>query len=118
MAEYSDYEKHENYLRIKRHIELLNTQSLTEDLLQEYMKHLNDVRDVFPDMSYIHPEITNPVFRACATKCEYHISNLLHKDTQFDYYAYMEFLHSLLYMADYYEESDDLVDLFGSMKFQ
>jgi Asp-tRNA(Asn)/Glu-tRNA(Gln) amidotransferase C subunit len=118
MSEYTEYEKYQNYLRIQRHIELLNSQRLTEDILEEYMAHLTDIRDVFPDMSYIHPEITDPAFRACAAKCEYHISNLLRRDAQFDQYAYMEFLHSLLYMADHFSESDELSDLMTRMKFQ
>lgn len=118
MAEYTEYEKGQNYLRIKRHIDLLNGQAITEDLLQEYMQNLNTIRRIFPNMATVHPEIYNPVFRACAAKCEYHITNLLRKDRQFDRCAYMEFLHSLLYMADYSDESDDLVDMFDSMKFQ
>lgn len=118
MAEYTDYEKHQNYLRIQRHIELLNAKILTEDLLEDYMEHLNDIRDVFPNMTYIHPEIRDKTFRACADKCEYHISNLLRRDVQFDQYAYMEFLHSLLYMADYCGESEELSDLMNSMTFQ
>lgn len=115
MAEYNNFEKHQNYLRIKRHIELLNTRTFTEDILEEYMQYLKEIRDVFSDMSYIHPEIKNPIFRACAAKCEYHLSNLTRKDSQFDPYAYIEFLHSILYMADYCGETDSLADLFDSM---
>lgn len=118
---YSDDEKVGNYLRIKEHIHLINTNRLTEDLMEDYKKHIFILRTNFWDFSILDTNIRDHEFRSAAIEAETLMSNLV-TDIKiyktFNVSDYLRLLYCLLKMSDYIVEEDDISQMFESMRFQ
>jgi hypothetical protein len=122
MQTYTDAEKVKNYYRIKKHIHLINTHRLTEDLMEEYKNHIFILRNNYWDFSIVDSDIEDYDFRSAAVEAETLISSLIGDIKMYKTFKvgdYLQFLYCLVKMSNYIEEEDDDVSrLFESMKFQ
>lgn len=121
MATFTDEEKVSHYLIIKEHIHLINTQRVTEDLMEEYKRNLNFIRENFWDFSVLQPEIQDYEFRSAAVQAETLISTIFSDIKMYKTFKvgdYLQLLYSLLKMLDFITIEDDISELFGTMKFQ
>lgn len=121
MTTIPDDEKHANFLRIKEHIYLLNTTRLTEDRVEDYKAHLRILRDNFADFTVVNPEIRDYRFRGGAVEAEILLSHLLHDirtHGSFNANDYLRLMETILKMADFIVDDDELVGLMGTMRFQ
>lgn len=122
MQTYTDDEKVKNYFRIKKHIHLINTKRLTEDLMEEYKNHIFILRNNYWDFSIVDSDIEDYDFRSAAVEAETLISSLIGDIKMYKTFKvgdYLQFLYCLVKMSNYIQqEDDDISHLFESMKFQ
>ena len=76
--EYTDDDKYANYihvLEVIRHIK--DGKRITEDWMESEIRWIKIIRDFYPDMSKLNPDITDRRWRAMAEECELVLSELV-----------------------------------------
>ena len=75
---YTDDQKYSNYNHIIDVIKHIKTgQRITEDWMEEEIAWIRTIRDFYPDMSRLNPEIVDKRWRAMAEECELVLSELI-----------------------------------------
>jgi ribosomal protein S8 len=121
MTTFSDEEKISNFLRIKEHIHILNTTKVTEDIIEDFKKHIYILRDQFWDFSILNPEITDKKFRESAIEAEVMISQIFDEMRvykSFNITDYMNLLYAILKMSEFIIDENELSEMFRVMTFQ
>lgn len=110
----NDQEKCENFMRLKRHIVMLETTRLTEDKLQSYKAFFRLIRNEYPDLRLVNLESQDVFVRAAAIQGETYMQIL---ENEFDPLIYLELLRCMDIILERLFEDDELADLMASIQF-
>lgn len=98
---------YENYCRLVRTTKFLQSGGrITEDWMEEHRRHVRKYCDIFENISTIHPEITDPAFRARAQEAEMLLGQLR---ITFDLRGYYQLNEDLIQMTEILMSEDDLL---------
>ena len=106
------YQEHQNYLRIKEHIHMVETMQLTEDRLEQFKGHVEFIRMFFTNISKLNPEIKDPEFRNMANCAEIYMMEL---EKEFNLRYYHSFLIAFQYLTDRTMQEEELSELLATM---
>jgi len=112
MTDYSDIEKYQNYVRVKRHIHMIETTTLTEDKLQCYSSFFRNIREQFPDLRVMNLENDSRYLRIAALQGETYMQIL---EQQFDSTVYLQFLKVIQFMLESLFEEDELNKMMNTL---
>ena len=118
MFDYSESDKYENYCRIMRHISLLRTDMITEDILEAFKRNFRLMRDSFANYSLLNREIQDRDFRAAAMRAETAAEMLefeMSTNKRFNLEVYMAFLEAIKAMVEHFMDEDDLAGMMSRM---
>lgn len=103
---------YENYCRVQQTVTFLtNGGRVTEDWMEEHVKHIVKYSEIFYKFSEMNPEIEDPEFRHMAVECETILTNLINYiDTygSFDIDDYLLLNQNMLKMCEYTFTDDEL----------
>ena len=117
--EYTDDQKHANFMRIVSAINhIRNGSRITEDWMFDQMKFIKMCRDFYPDMSKLNVEVTDCRWRGMAENCEMILSQLVFEimETQsFSVPLYYTFCQNIKKMFETVLTDDEIAQLMASM---
>jgi hypothetical protein len=118
MHDYNESEKYENYCRVMRHIQLLRTAMITEDVLENFKRNFRGMRDEFPNYSLVNADIRAHDFRSAAARAEAAAEVLevgMRVDRAFNLEMYMVFLQAVKTMVEHFMDDDDLAGMMSRL---
>lgn len=118
MHDYNESEKYENYCRVMRHIQLLRTAMITEDVLESFKRNFRGMRDEFPNFTLVNPDIRAHYFRSAAARAETAAEVLevgMRVDWVFNLEMYMMFLQAIKTMVEHLIDDDDLAAMMSRL---
>lgn len=114
-------EQEQNFLRIKNHKRILNTGKITEDVVEEFKIFLAKIRENFPNFNYVNEDIQSKQFRTLAWNTEMifqEIENQYRNERIFNISLYKQLIENILFMIEYTNEEDVLLNMMSTFTVQ
>jgi len=114
MEEYTEDQKHQNFLDLLASIKTLESGRITEDWMEDQKRHIWRYRMWFYDFSEVNSHNNDLQYRAAASISEECLSKLIDqiKESEtFDTFIYHKMMINIKYLVEYYLNHDELEEL-------
>ena len=110
---------YDNYLRLVETIHHIEAGArITEDWMEEQKRKIYTYRGVFPDLSNVNDDCTDPTFRSNARQADNVLTFLvdeIHATGTFTISIYLGMCRLMKYMVETVHSEAELMEMFGSM---